>query len=387
MKIGFDISQTGNSKAGCGFFAESLIHHLAQIDHRNEYVLYPTFGDFFFDPHNAHYQIKQNNMQYGLRHSSLHQAHAFWNSPPTNYETMLGNPDVIHANNFYCPSQLKNARLIFTLYDLGFIENPKWTTEENRCGCFNGVFNASLYADFIVTISEHSRRHFLKVFPHYPPERISVVYPASRFSSSRLVSKPETLHALQTDRFWLCVGTIEPRKNHIRLLRTFAKLKKHSERSFPLVLVGRNGWLMEGFQKEIEELGLDRDVILLGYEEDVALQWLYQNCFAFLYPSLFEGFGLPVLEAMCLGAPVITSNTSSIPEITGSAALLVDPLQEEDIFQTMLKLSLEQDFRKNLKESALQQSKCFSWDRSATKMLELYQAVLHMPKLSSSVTG
>ncbi|NIA02439.1 MAG: glycosyltransferase family 1 protein, partial [Nitrospirae bacterium] len=107
MKIGFDISQTGKSKAGCGFFAEGLIHHLAEIDHQNEYILYPTFGDFFFDPDNERYRSNQKNIQFGLSHRSLKEAHLFWSHPPMNYEAMLGNPDIIHANNFCCPSKLK----------------------------------------------------------------------------------------------------------------------------------------------------------------------------------------------------------------------------------------------------------------------------------------
>ena len=152
---------------------------------------------------------------------------------------------------------------------------------------------------------------------------------------------------------------------------------------FPLVIAGGEGWLMGEFRADIEGLGLSEDVILLGYVDDYTLQWLYQNCFAFLYPSLFEGFGLPVVEAMTLGAAVITSNTSSIPEITGPAALLIDPRQEEELFQAMRKLILDQEFRVALKNKALEQARAFSWNDAAVKMLELYQTALQQPKLIS----
>ena len=384
MRIGFDVSQTGKAKAGCGYFAESLIRHLAQIDQYNEYILYPTFGDSYFDSSISFVcKINQNNFRNGLRYFLSHHARDFWRNPPINYETPLGEPEIIHANNFFCPVRLYNARLIYTLYDLSFMEFPEWTTEQNRTACFNGVFNASRYADFIVAISENSRHHFLEVFPHYPRDRIVVMHPASRFSSSVEVDKPNSLDLIQTERFWLCAGTIEPRKNHRLILRAYAKLKKCMGHPFPLVIAGGEGWLMGEFRADIEGLGLSEDVILLGYVDDYTLQWLYQNCFAFLYPSLFEGFGLPVVEAMTLGAAVITSNTSSIPEITGPAALLIDPRQEEELFQAMRKLILDQEFRVALKNKALEQARAFSWNDAAVKMLELYQTALQQPKLIS----
>ena len=251
-------------------------------------------------------------------------AKLFWNHPPEDFETILGNPDIIHANNFYCPRGLRNARLVYTLYDLSFLAHPEWTTEQNRTTCFQGVFNASLYADLIISISHFSRNHFLEVFPHYPADRIVVVYPASRFAPSAAVTMPKDLSFLQTP-FWLSVGTLEPRKNHEKLIRAYSLLKAKHGQTFPLVLAGARGWLMQDFEKELDSLNLQNDIIILGYIDDPTLQWLYQNCFAFVYPSLFEGFGLPVLEAMSLGAAVLTSNFSSLPEIVGEAAILIDP--------------------------------------------------------------
>ncbi len=112
-----------------------------------------------------------------------------------------------------------------------------------------------------------------------------------------------------------------------------------------------------------------------GYIDDTALQWLYQNCFAFVYPSLFEGFGLPVLEAMSLGAPVISSNTSSLPEIVGSAGLLVDPLDVDSIFEAMLLLTEDEQTRIALKECALERANEFSWEHTARQILKLYESL------------
>jgi len=383
VRVGFDISQTGQAKAGCGWFADSLIHHLAEIDTQNEYVLYPTFGDVYWDAEGpaATARIDEPKFRRGLSHPALAEAQQFWRNPGDDFEARLGAPDVVHANNFFCPHGLRRARLVYTLYDLIFLEHPESTTEANRHGCFTGVFNASLRADFIVAISHYSRRHFLDTFPHYPADRIAVAYLASRFHRKPHCARPGKLARLQPGRFWLSVGTIEPRKNHRRLLQAYARLKAQGGETFPLALAGGKGWLMEDFEDFVDKLGLREDVMLLGYVEEAELQWLYQNCFAFLYPSLFEGFGLPVLEAMTLGAPVIASNTTSLPEIVGQAGLLVDPMTEESIFNAMHRLATGQINREVLREQSVARAGEFSWRSAAEQVRDLYVQVAAQPRL------
>jgi glycosyltransferase involved in cell wall biosynthesis len=378
MKIGFDISQTGSEKAGCGFFADSLIRHLAEIDRENEYILYPTFGNHYLDPHwnSRTCRLDQPNFRRSPGHKTLRAARDFWNTPPDSMEKYLGSPDIIHTNNFFCPRGLQKARLVYTLYDLSFLAHPEWTTEENRIACFEGVFNASIFADFIIAISDYSRNHFLRTFPHYPADRIRTVHPASRFRRSSEAQKPGGLSFLEPDRFWLSVGVLEPRKNHRGLLEAYALLKRDGSKTFPLVLAGGKGWLMDDFKKEAESLGLRQDIILPGYVDDEALQWLYRNCFAFLYPSYFEGFGLPVIEAMSLGAPVIASNTTSLPEVVGQAGMLVDPRSREEICQAMKKLRSDPEFRNSLKEKTIARASQFSWHSAATSTLACYYETL-----------
>jgi len=377
MKIGFDVSQTGKMKAGCGFFADSLIRNLAEIDQKNEYLLYPTFGDFYWDhswPSGAR-RIHRPNFHFLPIHKSIGEAKYFWNHPPADLAMHMGNPDLIHANNFFCPRRLPNTRLVYTLYDLSFFVYPDWTTEENRTGCFQGVFNASLYADFIISISHYSRKHFLEFFPHYPADRIAVIHLASRFSEAKNLPQPKSVSRLSPDRFWLNVGVLEPRKNHHGLLKAYALLKQKFGGTFPLVLAGGKGWLIDNFEKQLKSLKLHEEVITLGYVDDETLRWLYQNCFAFVYPSFFEGFGLPVLEAMTLGAPVIASNVSSIPEIVGDAGILVDPVHEQELFQAMRRLATDPQYRTEMKEKGIRRAAHFSWSTTASQVLELYQEV------------
>ena len=341
MRIGFDVSQTGANKAGCGMVAYSLINYLAKLNQENFYILYSNFGSDFWEPDHRQttFHSQQPNMERRFADFSSGQAKTFWNNPPSDFEDQLGNPDIIHSNNFFCPTRLRHARLIYTLYDLSFLEYPEFTTEYNRLICFDGVFKASLYADRIISISEYSKTHFLEIFPHYPGERIQVLHPASRYSISDDVDdEAGRFNELSPDGFWLSVGTLEPRKNIRRLLQAYARLRESRSTDLPLVMAGGQGWLEEGLPEYLARLGIEKDVYLLGYVNDLQLQWLYRHCFAFIYPSLFEGFGLPVLEAMSLGAPVISSDRTSLPEICGDAALLVDPEKVEAISEAMNRL-------------------------------------------------
>ncbi|HTS17798.1 MAG TPA: glycosyltransferase family 1 protein [Verrucomicrobiae bacterium] len=374
MRIGFDVSQTGAGRSGCGYFAESMIRHLAEIDDGNEYVLYPTFGSHWWDPdwQSGIATVAGPNFQRWEGHQSHQESRRFWDEPTEQFEAHLGDPDIVHANNFFCPKGLHAARLVYTLHDLAFLEYPEFATEANRLACFDGVLRASLLADLIVAVSEHSRHHFLETFPHYPPERAIVMHEASRFAS-RPIARPEKLSMLAPGEFWLSVGTLEPRKNPVRLFRAYARLKSSAPLTWPLVWAGGNGWLMDDLPHLLKEEGLERDILLLGRVDDESLQWLYQNCFAFVFPSVFEGFGLPVLEALSLGAPVIAANTTSIPEVVGAAGLLVDPLSEDEILAAMMKLDGDKALRQGLSSAGPRQAERFSWTQSARQLLQQYQ--------------
>lgn len=382
MKIGFDVSQTGREKAGCGYFADGLIRELAAADSNNEYILYPSVGDLFWDQDcgRSTFQCDRPNFRRVELAANFESSQSFWQRPPQDFEAQLGHPDIFHTNNFYCPGGLEKARLVYTLYDLSFLEDPEWSTEANRIGCFRGVFNAGLRADWIVAISEFTRQHFLSTFPHFPAERTSVIYPASRFHASSPAIRTGRLDGIESGRYWLSVATIEPRKNHQRLLEAYKLLRSQGGPTYPLVLAGGKGWLMEHFMHHLDGLTPGRDIILTGYVEDQELMWLYQNCFAFVYPSLFEGFGMPVLEAMAAGAAVICSSSSSLPEVAGAAGIMVDPTGVQDIAKAMEQLQANPEDRKRRKMLAARQAQQFSWTRAAAQLQEIYRNVQTLPR-------
>jgi glycosyltransferase involved in cell wall biosynthesis len=329
-------------------------------------------------PWRNHYDASSST--YGPRHLTREGAAWFWNA--ADMEVTLGTPDVVHSNNFWCPTGLGSSRLIYTLYDLGFIADPSWSTEANRVGCFEGVFRASIAADWIVAISDASRAHFLKTFPHFPPERICVIYPCSRFASpdDEQGACPPILRTVVPQRFWLSVGTIEPRKNQLMLATAYARYLERGGEPMPLVLAGGDGWRMEDFPMRLQELGISAQVIMTGYVSDAELVWLYRNCFANLYPSLFEGFGLPVLEGMQFGAPTIASRSTSIPEVAGDAAILLPPRDASAWADAMLGLAHQSGERSAMVARSRRQAARFDWTASARQLLALYEEAITKPK-------
>jgi len=383
MRIGFDVSQTGASKAGCGYVAYSLIEALLEQNTADDFILYPYFGSTYWDPNakNNTYYVKRPDVARKIVGSACHESMAFWRRLPPDGEERLGRPDIVHSNNFSCPRGLKRARLVYTLHDLGFLESPEYTTELNRWVCFNGVFEASLYADAIVAVSNYSRQKFLEFFPHYPADRIQTAHLGSRFAyKNGPASDRPPVFGLYPEQFWLSVGTLEPRKNIRSLLEAYAIYTRESRPSYPLVLCGGEGWMEEGLDDYMDSLGIGSKVILTGYTTDEQLAWLYHNCFAFLYPSFYEGFGLPVLEAMSLGAAVVSSNVTSLPEVAGDAALYVNPNRIGDIVRAMTRLGEDPDVRKRLKSAALDQAHQFSWESFALEVREVYKKALDRKK-------
>ena len=378
MKIAFDISQTGTAKAGCGFYAAALIDELLKTANEHDFMLLTSFGDFFHDPAMASSSAcRYNGVSYGPRIERRDQAESFWRNP-NKVASLFADIDVLHANNFWCPpcwGHGARPSLIYTVYDLSFAEHPEWTTEANRLGCFNGMFNASLRADWFVAISEASRQCFLHHFPHVDPSRVCLIYPASRFDrdENKVIAEPPTHHIFRTGNpFFLSVGTIEPRKNQRFLVKAYNQYRAAGGLPIPLVLAGGKGWLMEDFDTYLLGSQWSKDIHLLGYVTEAQLAWLYTHCLANLYPSNYEGFGLPVLEGMGMGAVTIAANTTSLPEIVGEAGLLLGSSDLEGWAEALSIVSRDEKIVRKLSFAAKERASLFNWETSTDALLSLY---------------
>ncbi|APD48076.1 glycosyltransferase family 4 protein [Synechococcus sp. CS-602] len=376
LKVAFDVSQTGGRKAGCGYYAASLIEGLLTSDVTNEFTLLTSFGDFFHDPTLA-FALPHlgQGIRYGPRLLRRKDAEIFWRDHDRGGH-FLEQFDVVHANNFWCPPWPMPGALIYTLYDMSFLDHPEWTTEKNRRGCLEGVERAVTLADKFVAISEATKQSFLKHFPQITPEKVHVIYPASRFGQPGFNAAPKRPRQEIFNignPFFLSIGTIEPRKNQTFLLDVYHQYRHRGGEATPLVLAGKKGWLMDDFEEKIVASPWASDIFILGYVSDGELAWLYQHCLVNLYPSHYEGFGLPVLEGMAFGACTLCSNSTSMPEIVGDAGILLPPDDLERWVHALESVVSETEKRISLKEEALKRSTSFQWEQSIMQTLSLYE--------------
>lgn len=230
-------------------------------------------------------------------------------------------------------------------------------------------------ADQVVTFSEHSRKDIARLLD-IPLERISVTYPAAP-DTIRPVRDRRTLTAVREryglpEDFLLFVGTLEPRKNVRRLIKAFGRAAPALPGT-ALALVGPQGWRMSDPAATAEEAGVSQRVVVTGPVPDDELAALYSAATALVYPSLYEGFGLPPLEAMRCGCPVITSNVSSLPEVTGDAAVLVDPCSLEELAEAMVRVVNDRSLREELAERGEKRARRFTWERCARDTLAAYR--------------
>ena len=286
----------------------------------------------------------------------------------------FGAVDIFHATN-HLLAHFKQARTVFTLHDLIFLHFPKYHLPRNRWYLTLAMPRYLQAADMIITPSECSRQDALK-FYGLPESKIKVIYEAAS-----PIFKPETdpdqLRQVQKkynlpDQFLLHVATIEPRKNLSRLLAAFKSLLLDWP-DLRLVLIGKKGWLYQDFFQKLRTLGLEERVIFPGYIDEADLPACYQLAELFVFPSLYEGFGLPPLEAMACGTPVVSSNSSSLPEIVGEAGLLFDPTDTAALTETVRCVLSDADLRADLSRRGLQQAQKFSWAKTADETEMIYQ--------------
>lgn len=362
MRIGYDISQTGENKAGCGFFADQLIRAIANVDNQNQYILYPWFYDYKSPDYKKTTFISKKNFE-------SRRIRDFDN---INQDT-IGNIDVIHSNNFRYPWNI-NAKKIVTIYDVGFLDYPEYTTEANRLICYRGTFDSMLNADKIISISNYSKERLLHFFPFTDEKKISVVYLGNRDTLTKEEDDKNVLrkYGIDENQYFLSVGTVEPRKNYRNLLKAYAEYKKASSSYKKLCIAGAFGWLEEDFMDEIKQLGLKEDVIVTGYVSERELSNLYRYCFSFAYISWYEGFGLPILEAMNFKKPVIASNVTSIPEVTLDKAILVNPQDINEIAEAMYQLEKSTQLFNHLSIDGYNRAKFFTWEKTAREVIEIY---------------
>lgn len=282
--------------------------------------------------------------------------------------------DLVHAPVFVGPL-IAPCPMVITIHDLSFIRFPQLFPSVNRLYLRIMTQLSARRARRLIAVSEHAASESVRLLD-VPRDRIDVVYhgvePRFRPLPPDQVAAFRDQHSLP-ERFVLFVGTLEPRKNLVRLVEAFARVRDGQTK---LVLVGGKGWLYDDLFAQVERLGLNDEVIFAGYVRSEELPLWYNAARALAYPSLYEGFGLPVLEAQACGTPVLTSNVSSLPEAGGEAALLVRPRDVAAIAEALNRLLTDAALRDELRERGLDHAEAFSWPSTARETVRVYRRAL-----------
>ena len=299
---------------------------------------------------------------------------------PLNLFLSKDKPDIFFSPGHYAP-RFSPIPTVISIMDLAFFHFPEYFTKKDLAQLRSWTSYSVKKAKAIITISTSSKDDIIKLYGTLS-DRVHVVYLGIK---NTVTLKPhiypmqelQTKYGINKD-FVLFVGTLQPRKNISRLVEAFsllAKNEKNQNSSIQLVIVGKKGWQYEEILESPKKFGVEDRVKFLDFVPDEELTMLYQNARCFVWPSLYEGFGLPILEAMKLGCPVITSNVSSMPEAGGDAALYVDPKDVQDIAKKLEKVLSDSKLRSEMVEKGKKQVQKFSWEKTARQTLAILEEV------------
>ncbi|MCL5027224.1 MAG: glycosyltransferase family 4 protein [Chloroflexi bacterium] len=371
MRIGIDATPAFCQGAGIGRYSRGLLRSLAAVDHQNEYrLLRPRQVRFALPPWPANFEervpwFSERNLAIVWHHLRV----------PLPAEVFTGAVDIFYSPDFVLPP-LRRARPIVTVHDLSFLVQPECAEANLRTYLNRTVPKAVRRAQLVLADSVNTKNDLARLLG-VPEERIVVVYPGVEDAYCPIddeARRTEVAQKLRLDRpFLLTVGTLEPRKNLVRLLEAFHKLTQ----TFPheLIVVGRPGWMYREIYQTVGRLGLHSRVRFLGFLGEEDLPVLYNLADLFVFPSLYEGFGLPPLEAMACGTPVVCSNTSSLPEVVDGAALQFDPRDVEGMAAAMEEALGNPGRRQEMAARGRQQATRFSWQRSAEQLVSLFEGM------------
>ena len=382
MRIALDLSLVPGQRVGVGQYAYQLASALARVDRANSYVLYPVFY-FIVNPEYYRTELPvAANMRIAHRRLPPRLVQFLWRRDRSEQfkEYLLGRADIVHSTTFCAPRfRAPRRRLVVTIHDCTFVTHPEFHLPANIEHCLRGTRLAIERADALIAVSESTRRDLIERMGA-PADRIVVTREAADPGLAR-VTDAARLAAVRLryelpERFILFLGAMEPRKNLLRLIEAFATLRPALRRETVLVVAGAHGWLNDSVRERVGKLGLAESVRFPGYiaGDDVAA--LYSLATVFAYPSMWEGFGLPVLEAMACGTPVLTSDVSALPEVAGDAALLVSPTDVEAIADGLTRLLDDAALRADLAARGLRRAAAFSWERCARETLAVYTSVV-----------
>ena len=378
MHIGIDLTAAVTQGGGIGRYTRELVHALVAVDQENTYRFFsaklpaqlPVPNSIPSAPHVSHHPAPIDErwlyrLWYRLR-------------LPLPVQWMTGTLDLFHSPDFVLPPVANHIPTLVTVHDLSFLHYPD-TFPVKLVTYLNQVVPWSIErATHILADSQATKADLVDLW-HVPAEKITVLYCGvnERFrpvTDEERITAVSRKYKIDDQPYILSVGTVQPRKNYRMLIRAFAQMADR----FPhnLVISGGKGWLYDEMVAEVEKLGVNGRVRFIGFVDDEDLPTLYSGASLFVFPSLYEGFGLPLLEAMACGVPLITSNASSLPEVVGETAVQLSPLRPELWTEAMSHLLEDAGARTRIVADGFRQVRRFSWTGAARQLLGIYMNLL-----------
>lgn len=367
MRIGIDIRELTvlDTKAGWYQYTLNLVLNLLAADSSNDYVLLSTLRGFDGDS-----RIGRGH----LRKWSGKLSGLILDRLGLPVELLVGQVDLFHGPCYFLPSSLRCKKVV-TIHDLMAFSapeflKPQWVADTRRM-----TETAVRRADLVIAVSNFTKGEIVEML-HIPEDRVRVVCngvaPVYRPVEDRAAIKQVKARYGIRGPYLLFVGNLEPKKNVLSLIEAWVLLRREGRFQGSLVIVGNKDWYFDDVWQACRRHRVEGEVIFTGVADGDDLPYLYSGAEAFVFPSLYEGFGIPVIEAMACGAPVVASNRTSIPEIASDAALLVDPEKPAEIAAATHSIITDGAVRRRLVEKGLRRAKEFSWERAARETLAVY---------------
>jgi len=366
MRIGIDARLIYYTQAGISQYTLRLIQGLAKINQGDEFYILRDRRDSLTITNNDNF--KRINLW-----TPSHHRFEQWG---LRFELPSLGLDLLHSPDFIPPFH-RNFKSVITIHDLAFLLYPHFLTEDSA-RYYGQINRAVKSADHIIAVSESTKQDTIRLLG-VPESKVSVIYEAANplyRPMDRAQAREYVRHTYGLNKYFLFVSTIEPRKNLPTLLRAFRALRDQYKVRTRLAIVGQKGWLAEEVFTLVDKLRLDNDVCFLGRVPLEDLVCLYNGAQALVHPSFYEGFGLPPLEAMLCGTPVICSNVSALPEVVGDAALLVPPDEVSEWTVAMWRVLNDQELWAQMQAKGYRRAQCFSVEKTARQTLEVYKRIV-----------
>ena len=371
MRVAFDGTTLRPGRTGVGYYTEHLLQHLAAEGPEDDIIVLSNRPVETTRPLPSHVRVVTSGWR--LPRIVWMQSQA-----PRLLERL--QPDVVHFTNGIVP-MASPVPVVVTIHDMSLTLYPGYHPPRRVLLNRPLVNLAARRADAIITVSESSKRDIVRSYG-LSPERVHVVHEAAAPAFRPIHDLGELTRVRRqyglADRFILYVGTIEPRKNLPKLIEAFARRRRRGDLTHQLVCVGPYGWLSRDIEALLDRLQVNDSVLFTGYVPFHDLAALYNLAEMFVFPSIYEGFGLPVIEAMACGTPVITGHVAALDEVTGGAVEHVEALEVEAIGDALVRLAQDRDRRQALRRAGLQRAQFFSWARAARETAIVYRHAAHL---------